>query len=67
MVYFYAWGAADNTLVVVALSDCFFKACRDVPHPPRPGVVSFVPRAPGTAWGCELQAFVVACSIIPLV
>lgn len=54
MVYFHTGGAADNTLVVVALPDGFFKARRDVPHPPRPGVVSFMPRAPGTTWGCEL-------------
>ena len=54
MVYFHAGGAADNTLVVVALPDCFFKACRDVPHPPRFCVITFVPRAPGTTWGYEV-------------
>lgn len=54
MVYFHAGGAADDAFVVVALPDGFFEVCRDVPHPPGPGVVAFVPRAPGTAGGCEL-------------
>ena len=67
MVYFHTGGAADNTLVVVALPDGFFEACWYVPYPPGPSVVAFVPRAPGTTWGCELQTLVVACRIIPLV
>ena len=54
MVYFHAGGAADDTLVVVALPDCFFEACWDFPHPPRPGVVAFMLGATGAAWGCEL-------------
>lgn len=66
MVYFHTGGAANNTLVIVALADGFFKASRDVPHPPR-FVVTFVLGAAGAAWGGELQAFVVAGGIIPLV
>lgn len=54
MVYFYAGGAADNTLVVVAHADGFFEACGYVPYPLGFCVVSFVPRASGTTWGCEL-------------
>lgn len=54
MVYFHAGGAADDTLVVVALPDGFFEIGWYVPHPPRFCVVSFVPRAPGTTGGCEL-------------
>lgn len=53
MVYFYTWGAADDALVVVALPNGFFEACWYVPHPPRPGVVSFVLGAAGRTWGCE--------------
>lgn len=54
MVYFHAGGAADDTLVVVALPNDFFEACWDVPHPPRFCVVSFVLGAAGAAWGCEV-------------
>lgn len=54
MVHFHTGGAADNTLVVVALPDCFFKACRDVPHPPGFCVITFVLGAAGTTWGREL-------------
>ena len=53
MVYFHAGGAADDTLVVVALPNGFFEACWYVPYPPRFIVVAFVPRAPGTTWGRE--------------
>lgn len=54
MVYFHTGGAADNTLVVVTLPNGFFEIGWYVPHPPGPGVVSFVPRAPGTTGGCEV-------------
>jgi len=53
VVYFHAGGAADNTLVVVALPDYFFKACRYVPHSPGFCVITFVLGAAGAAWGCE--------------
>ena len=66
MVYFHTGGAANNTLVVVALPNGFFEACRDVPHPPR-FAVALMLGAAGATWGGELQALVVACSIIPLV
>ena len=53
VVYFHTGGAADDTLVVVALPDCFFEACWYVPYPPQFCVVTFVLGAAGAAWGCE--------------
>lgn len=66
MVYFHTGGAANNTLVIVALADGFFEAGWDIPHPAG-FTVAFVLGAAGAAWGGELQAFVVAGGIIPLV
>lgn len=54
MVYFHAGGAADNTLVVVALPDGFFEIGWYVPHSPGFCVITFVPRAAGAAWGREV-------------
>lgn len=66
MVHFHTGSPTDDTLVTVSLPDGFFKAGRDVPHPPW-FAVAFVLGAAGATWGGELQALVVARSIIPLV
>ncbi len=66
MVHFHTGGAADDAFVVVALPDSFFQAGRNVPHPAG-FTVAFVLGAAGATWGRELQALVVARSIIPLV
>lgn len=66
MVHFHTRGATDDAFAPVSLPDGFFEACRDVPHPPR-FAAALVLGAAGATWGGELQALVVACSIIPLV
>lgn len=66
MVHFHTGGAANNAFVIVALPDGFFEAGWDVPYPAG-FAVTFVLGAAGVTWGGELQALVVACSIIPLV
>lgn len=66
MVHFHTGGATDNAFIAVSLPDGFFEAYRDVPHPPR-FAVALMLGAAGATWGGELQALVVACSIIPLV
>ena len=53
MVYFHAGGAADDTLVTIALPDGFLQGCWYVPYPPRFVVVAFVLGAPGITWGCK--------------
>lgn len=66
MVYFHTGGAANDTLIIVSLPYGFFEACRDAPHPAG-FTATLVLGAAGATWGGELQAFVVTCSIIPLV
>lgn len=66
MVHFHTGGATDNAFIAVSLSDGFFEAGWDIPHPAG-FTVAFVLEAAGATWGGELQALVVARSIIPLV
>lgn len=66
MVHFHTGGAANDAFIAVSLPDGFFKAGRDVPHPAG-FTVTLVLGAAGSTWGGELQALVVASSIIPLV
>lgn len=67
MIHFHTGGATNNTLIIVSLPDGFFEAGWDVPHSSRFHTVALVLGAAGATWGGELQAFVVSCSIIPLV
>lgn len=66
MVHFHTGSAANDAFTPVSLPDGFFKAGRDVPHPPQ-FTVTLVLGAAGSTWGGKLQALVVASSIIPLV